>query len=188
MASTARERVTAQQFLQLPETSEPIELIDGAIIVSPTPKYAHQKIVGEIYTVLRQTLPNGTLVLSPMDVILDDSNIVQPDVFWVGQEASKCVLGDDGYWHGAPDLVVEVLSPSTEFRDRGAKFRLYEQHGVREYWLAQPESEYVEVYRLEAGKFARHGVFGKGETFTGGLLAESVVSVNALLGIEAAQG
>lgn len=78
---------------------------------------------------------------------------------------SPCRLGEDGYWYGAPDLVVEVLSPSTAHKDRGVKFDLYEKHGVREYWLVDPEGRYVEVYRREGERFDRAGVFAAGQSW-----------------------
>ena len=86
-------------------------------------------------------------------------------MFWVSGADSLCKLGADDYWHGAPDLVVEVLSPSTALRDHGVKFGLYEQHGTREYWLIDPAAEFVEVFRRENDAFVRFGAFGNAETF-----------------------
>ena len=80
------------------------------------------------------------------------SNAVQPDVLW-NSPASRCVLVDDAYFRGAPDLVVEVLSPSTALRDKQTKFRLYEKYGVREYWIVEPTAQYVEVWALVEAKF-----------------------------------
>jgi Uma2 family endonuclease len=117
-----------------------------------------------------------------MDVIFDDENTVQPDVFWISGANSLCKLGDDGYWYGAPDLVVEVLSPSTELRDRRDKFKLYQKFGVREYWLAHPVALYIEVFRLENGGFVPHGIFGQGESFISDVLGELVVSVDTAAG------
>ena len=73
--------------------------------------------------------------------------------------------GSDGYWHGAPDLIIEILSPGTTRQDRDTKYRLYEANGVREYWIVEAEELYIEVYHLHEGKYKRQGIFGLGETF-----------------------
>lgn len=176
--------MTPAQFRQLPETTTPTELIHGELIVSPTPVNKHQADVGEIYFFLKQLQKQkpemGQAIVSPMDVWLDD-DCVQPDVFWVSKPESKCKLGDDGYWYGAPDLVVEVLSPSTAHKDRGVKFDLYEKYGVREYWLTDPDGQYIEVYRLNDGKFERLGAYGIGQSFVSMVLAGLNVSIDTLL-------
>lgn len=169
-------RMTAAEYRQLPETTQPTELIEGEIIVSPAPKDKHQAVVmGLVQAILRQ-LAAGTLRFAPLDVYLDDETVVQPDVFWVSGPGSRCRLGDDGCWYGAPDLVIEVLSSDTARRDKAVKFRLYEQHGVREYWLADPDARYVEVWRRadDAAPFTQQGVYGPDETFESALLGQAV--------------
>ena len=111
---------------------------------------------------------------------LDDENVVQPDVFWVSGVESLCKLGADGYWHGAPDLVVEVLSPSTALRDHGVKFALYEQHGTREYWLIDTEGEFVEVFHREGERLTRFGVFGTKDSFALSVLSAAEIPVSIL--------
>lgn len=183
MVAPAHTRVTPEAFRQLGETIQPTELIDGEIIVSPTPVNRHQEIVGETYFFLKQlskqNLSHGKAVVAPMDVWLGD-NCLQPDVFWVSEPESRCKLGEDGYWYGAPDLVVEVLSPSTAHKDRDKKFKLYQEFGVREYWLADPDGQYIEVYRLEDGAFKRLGAFGLGQSFVSSVLGVTV-HIDALL-------
>lgn len=168
-------------FLALPETNLPLEYIDGEITVSPSPVDSHQDSILAVAAYLKMLFPNaaGTLRIAPLDVHIDNANTVQPDVFWVSADNPRCRLSEDGYWYGAPDLVVEVLSPGTARRDRGVKFRLYEQAGVREYWLI--DADYVEVYRLVDGKFERVGVFGEGEAFVTVLIPVLTVLVSALL-------
>jgi Uma2 family endonuclease len=181
MAGITQTRMTAREFMALPESSQPMELIHGELIVSPTPKNPHQTIVLSSAVFLKQNFPSGVTVISPMDVHLDVDTVVQPDVFWVSGENSLCQLKDDGYWYGAPDLVIEVLSPSTALRDRKAKFLLYEQYGVREYWLADPEAKFLEVYIRDGSRFVRLGVFEQSETFTSAVLGGMMVSVSALI-------
>ena len=100
--------------------------------------------------------------------------MVQPDVIWIGPE-SRCQAVGDQYWHGTPDLVVEVLSPSTAVRDRGYKFDLYERHGVREYWLVEPEGRFLEVYVLEDGRFVRRGLYQEVDDFTSPVLGGQTI-------------
>ncbi|MEO8393518.1 MAG: Uma2 family endonuclease [Chloroflexota bacterium] len=171
--------VTLDEFKALPESLDHIELIARELIMSPTPKYKHQNIVGNGYAELRQ-FPSGKAVVSPMDVNLDDENVVQPDVFWVSGTDSLCKLGADGYWYGAPDLVIEILSPSTAKRDHGAKFELYQRFGTREYWLIDPEAEFIEVFRREQDMFVRYGVFGREDSFALSVLTDVVIHVSAL--------
>src|SRR5690606_22104288 len=101
MSDIARTRVTLEEFKALPESLDHIELIDGELILSPTPKFKHQNAVGNVLVMLKQ-LSQGKAVVSPMDVYLDNENVLQPDVFWVRGADSLCKLGEDGYWHGAP--------------------------------------------------------------------------------------
>ena len=167
-------RMNLDEFRALPESLERLELIDGELIVSPTPRFWHQNLVGNIFVLVRTIAPNGTTVIAPMDVYLFGENAVQPDVFWVSADNDRCKLGEDGYWYGAPDLVVEVLSPSTAGRDRGVKFELYERAGVREYWLLDPEAEFLEGYTLVDGVFKRLGVFGIDRIFESPLLGQKI--------------
>ncbi len=173
-------RMRLEEFKVLPESHQRIELIDGELIMSPTLKYSHQRLVFTIAKYINRVASQGETVVSPMDVYIGGEDSLQPDVFWVAPD-SKCKLGDDDVWHGAPDLVVEILSPSTAKHDKIVKFDLYEKHGVREYWIVDPKNLFLEVYALEEGKFSRRGVFGLGETFPSGTLNVDV-DVNALLG------
>ncbi len=92
---------------------------------------------------------------------------------------SRCRLGEDGYWYGAPNLVIDVLSPGIARRNRAVKFWLYKRAGVREYWLI--DVDYVEVYRLVDSKFERVGVFGEGEAFVTALIDDLTILVNPLI-------
>jgi Uma2 family endonuclease len=126
MATPERIRMTVEEFKRLPETLQPTEYINGEFIQYPTPKNGHQRLLGELLFFLKSSVSWGEVRHLPMDVWLGE-DCVQPDVFWVNGPESRCKLGDDGYWYGAPDLVVEVLLPSTAYRDRQTKFNLYQQ-------------------------------------------------------------
>ena len=176
MTDMMRERVSAAEFLRRPETNQPQQLIDGEIIEMPSPTPEHQDIVLEIAYFLK-TLAKGRgwrVFVAPLDVEFDEFNAPQPDVIVVLPD-SLCRVTDTRLI-GAPDLIAEVLSPGTEKNDRSGKFRLYEKHGVREYWLVDPEPRLVEVWSLRDGKFARLDVYGTDERFASPLLGEIAVS------------
>jgi Uma2 family endonuclease len=182
MADIEKTGVTAAEFRALPETTQPTELIEGEIVMSPAPKHLHQRIAFRVARYIDDQAPKGETVIAPSDVYLDDVNAVQPDVFWVSADNPRCALGDDDYWYGAPDLVVEVLSPATEAKDRGAKFRLYEAHGVRELWLVQPQTPFVEVFTRQNKQFGRQGLYEPKDTFTSAVLGNKIVALKSILG------
>ncbi len=181
MAEFTQEKITAADFAQLPETTTPTQLIDGEIIVSPSPKTPHQRAVLRLVMLITRLTDTGEVFIAPMDVHLDDKNVVQPDVFWVRGEGSACILKNDGYWYGAPDLVIEVISPSSLRMDKVTKFNLYEQHGVAEYWLADLETHLLEVWvRGDDGKYTRQGAYT--DSFESVLLGEVTVDLVGLFG------
>lgn len=151
------------------------ELIDGdAYLMVPAPDVAHQEVAGEIYHQVRLALKSKPCraLIAPIDVRLpkfneDDNRIdtvVQPDFLVVCDEKKLDRRGV----RGAPDWIVEVLSPSTASHDQIKKRQLYERHGVREYWLIHPIDRVLTVYILSNGEF------GKPEIYE--LLGETAVS------------
>ncbi|MBC7813798.1 MAG: Uma2 family endonuclease [Burkholderiales bacterium] len=181
-ATPTKTRMTLEEFKALPESNTFVEFIDGEVIVSPAPKDPHQEASIDLmrFLIQCQCTDEGTLRSAPTDLHLG-ADVVQPDVFWVSGDSTNCILGQDGYWHGGPDLVIEILSPSTAKRDRGRKYRLYEQHGVREYWLLDTVADFIEVYHLENGRFVMQDIYGLDETFTSPVLSNAVIDVNAIL-------
>jgi Uma2 family endonuclease len=173
--------MTADEYFALAETNQFDELIDGEYIVSPPPIGLHQLVVGNAYFFLRSSVSSGLTVVSPAGLRFDVDHVLEPDVFW-SRSDGDCKLIDGRYWEGAPDLVIEVLSPSTAKRDsfaapegyRGVKFDVYERHGVREYWLIDLDAQFIEVYRHEAGAFKRQGIYGVEESFASDALGIDV--------------
>lgn len=180
MAQAIRERITAAEYVLMPETNLPMELIDGEVIQMPSPFTVHQDISLRLLNAIQKVMPGGKIYYFPLDVNLDEYNIVQPDIFWVSGPQSLCKPGEDGWWHGAPDLVVEILSQGTGLRDRREKFQLYEKHGSREYWLAEPGQGYVEVWILTDGRFRRLGVFGATDTFESPTLGGAKIELKGI--------
>jgi len=159
MADAARnldERFTYGDYRSW-QDGERWELIDGkAWCMSPAPKTRHQDIAGALFADLRDFLRGKPCkaIIAPFDIILPRGNeeedevdtVVQPDIA-VFCDRSKLTKDNA---RGAPDLVVEVLSPSTAKKDQHEKFELYQRHGVREYWVVDPAGEWLCVYRLGA--------------------------------------
>jgi len=184
MSDMIKTRATFADYTALAESNQIVELIDGEIIVNP-PLDVHQDTLGTIYVFLRQTLKGGKLRMAPTGVYFDEHNSFEPDIFWVSPQNEQCILGTDNrYWHGAPDLIVEILSTSTTSKDRGIKFDIYEQSGVHEYWLVDPLARYIEIYNNRQGMFMRLGLFEPGKTFVSEMLGNINVDVNQLFPIE----
>jgi Uma2 family endonuclease len=154
------QRYTYADYLTWPDDFR-CELIDGKIyMMSPVPNLSHQDVAGEVFFQLKQQLKGKTCrpMIAPLDVRLpkfgrkrdDEDTVVQPDVLVVC-DPSK--LNERGV-KGAPDWVIEVLSPSTASKDHIQKRRSYEQAGVREYWLLHPLDHILTLYVLQDGCFA----------------------------------
>lgn len=175
MLNKIEKLITLEEFRQYPETNQHIELIHGEIIMAPSPHADHQDIVLNFALLLKQ-LHLGKVVIAPMDVYLDERNALQPDVFWLAVD-SQCVQRD-GYYYGAPELVIEVHSPATATRDKREKFKLYEQHGVKEYWMIEPTNQNLEVWHLEGARFQRLGLYEEGEGFDSPTLNQTITLQN----------
>jgi Uma2 family endonuclease len=94
----------------------------------------------------------GLVLFAPTDIYLDDENVFQPDIVFISKQR-RDIIKDDGI-HGAPDMVIEILSPSTAYYDIKKKYKIYEKFGVKEYWIVDPEMKGVELFSLtEQGKF-----------------------------------
>lgn len=155
---------TYSDYLHWPEDVR-YELIDGvAYLMAPAPVLAHQEVAGEIYFQLRQALEGQPCrpFIAPVDVRLPRAGesdewvdtVVQPDVLVVCDPGKLDRRGV----RGAPDLVVEVLSPGTAGHDHVHKRRVYERAGVAEYWLVHPGDRLLTVYRLERGEYGKPDV------------------------------
>jgi Uma2 family endonuclease len=140
----------AADYWQLPE-GEPIELIKGRLLVSPSPTSPHQTIVVLLVELLSGIArkSGGIVFCAPMDVVLSNDTILQPDVLYVAKERRPIVKRRV---EGPPDLVIEVVS-GTDRRDRVEKLDLYARYGVGEYWIVDPESKLIEFLINENGRF-----------------------------------
>lgn len=174
---SASQLISATEFLAIPETLEPMELLNGAIIMSPSPEINHQEIVLHMGSWLLLHKPDGRVMVTPSDVHWDDSNVTQPDVFWISVHNSRCQPIDGKHWQGVPDLVIEALSPSTAIYDKQNKFRLYEKYGVQEYWIIDPEHRFIEVWVHHETRFVLQDVYGVNDQLTSRVLGGATLIV-----------
>lgn len=133
----------------------PYQLIEGELVMTPAPLTKHQRVSRNLELELFVWLKKnriGEIFDAPTDVELDEKNIVQPDLVVIKRERAD-IIGEKRIV-GAPDLIVEILSPDNAYNDLKRKFRLYERCGVMEYWIVDPEFETVEIYVNNAGKYA----------------------------------
>lgn len=169
-------RIQAEDYYQLPIYSQTdfIQLIDGEVITAMPPIPKHQAIVGEILFLLMTIARKlgGKAFTSPIEVYLDEYNIYEPDVLYLTPD-SNCMI-EEKRLRGAPELVVEVLSPSTAKHDRQEKYMAYEKHGVQEYWIVDPAHETVEVWVSNDGLFERQGVYAKNDSFRSTVLQQDI--------------
>ena len=143
--SKPRLKFTIREYMTTPEDKR-YQLLDGEMILAPSPTTKHQRILLKLLRSLSAILVDRDLGLiwsAPLDVVLSDYDVAQPDILFVSNERADIIT--EANIQGAPDLVVEVLSPSTAGYDRGYKQVLYGRHGVREYWIVDPDAETVDI-------------------------------------------
>lgn len=175
---TMKTRITARDYFQLPETNTPTELIDGELIVHPPPVPLHQRLVRRLMFLVDKLMSGGEIFCAPIAVYLDEDNVPEPDIVWLAPN-SRCKV-EEKQLVGAPELVIEVLSPSTAKYDKQGKFHAYEKHRVLEYWLVDPTHQLVEVWRHDEKRFVRFGVFGGDDTFISSVLGDKAVDLHGL--------
>ncbi|WP_420440395.1 Uma2 family endonuclease [Candidatus Palauibacter sp.] len=142
--------ITWQDVQELPDDGNRYEAIEGDAYMTPAPTFRHQRVAHRLGKALDQVLEepgHGVVVPAPFGIEFPATGEgVQPDLVFVSVER-RGIIADAGLT-GAPDLAVEILSPSTASRDRGLKLRLYERQGVREYWIVDPDENAVDVWRF----------------------------------------
>ena len=172
MAEQTKIHMSVAEYEALPDSRHPIQLIEGELFEVVPPVPLHQDVVFQVGTVLKQLRPDGHMYISPLAVVLDEHNVLQPDVMWLAPD-TKCLVTNKRV-ESAPELVVEVLSPSTARYDKSVKFLLYEKHGTREYWLIDLDRRQIEVWTREGSEFVLLGTFGDTESFASPLLGQTI--------------
>jgi len=167
---------TVEDYMKL-DDGQRYELIGGELIMVPSPSTKHQRITGKIYRLLSDFAEKnqlGEIFDAPMDVVLENQ-VIQPDILYISKDRSS-IIGELNI-QGAPDLVVEVLSPSTATHDRKKKSRLYFKHGVKEYWLVDPDVKFVDVYVAGEKEWRWMGAFDQEDVLTTELLPGLEISL-----------
>jgi Uma2 family endonuclease len=150
-----RNKLTHKDYLQFPEDRFRYEVIDGELYMSPSPKVLHQRTLLQLSVILQNFLnikPIGEIIIAPIDVVLNDSDIVVPDIIFIAS-ANKKILTENNV-QGAPDMIIEILSRYNPSNDLVRKKALYELYGVKEYWIVDPQEKAVVIYSLVNGKYA----------------------------------
>jgi Uma2 family endonuclease len=150
---------------KLLEEGEFCQLIMGDLIMTPAPASQHQRILARIFVQIFANVEKyslGEAFVAPVDVFFDDENVFEPDILFVSKERAE-IIRDDGI-HGAPDLVIEILSVTSGYHDTKTKKRVYEKYGVKEYWIVDPLDNEVTGYENVNGKFVE--IFNGTSQFT----------------------
>jgi len=156
---------TYTDYCVLPQDYRRHEIIEGDHIVTPSPTTRHQKVLAALQFLLDTHVRSqklGTLLFAPMDVVLSETSVVQPDLLFVSTLREHIIT--EPYVDGPPDLVIEALSASTAAMDRGGKMRLYAKYGIRHYWIIDPQGLTLEMFELREADYQLQAKFDKAET------------------------
>ncbi len=167
MQAAQMEPLTVEDYRMMPETGPRYQLIEGELFMAHAPNRYHQDISGNIFFMLRSYLekhPIGKLYEAPFDVYFDQFNAHQPDILFVSK-ANYSILTDAGA-AGAPDFVVEILSPKTAFLDKKSKRRVFARSGVKELWIVDPDTRTIHVYFLQDDPEHPATAYSEKDTFT----------------------
>jgi Uma2 family endonuclease len=152
MLSTEKRRYTYKDYQKLPEGA-PYQLINGDLVMTPAPTPYHQRISIKLEKELQKLEENGLgeVLHAPIDVYLSETETYQPDILFISKDRLG-IIGEQRI-EGAPDLIVEILFPSTAYYDLKAKMRVYESSGVREYWVVDSMEQSIEIYENKERSF-----------------------------------
>lgn len=156
-----KKKYTYEDYLKTPE-DERYELIEGELIMSPSPIPKHQRISRKIEFILEKYVTEndlGEVFYAPCDVYLDDENVIQPDILFISKDRLNMIGGKN--IQGAPDLIMEIISENTAYRDFVQKKRLYAKFGVKEYWIVIPEEKLIEIYTLKDNTYTLYKTYYK---------------------------
>lgn len=184
MATTQKSRIrfNYRDYQLMPEDKR-CELIDGDFYMTPSPVTLHQRISMRIAFDLTEYVRKNNLgetFIAPMDVVLSDEDVLQPDIFYISKERKNIVTPEN--IRGAPDLVIEILSRSTAERDRVVKSRLYARFGVQEYWIVDPDQKTVQVMGWSEDGFKTIQVYPEDATLHSPILPQLLLPLKPVFG------
>ena len=163
VTTRTRRKFTYEDYRNTPDDVR-YELLDGELIMVPAPNMFHQTTSSELFWKLEPLKELGMVFHAPTDVVFSDTDTVQPDLIFVSNERLHIITEQN--IRGAPDLVIEILSPSTAGRDRTFKRTLYERHGVNEYWMVDTDARNITVLILGENGYELAAIYGEGQTLT----------------------
>jgi Uma2 family endonuclease len=146
--------LTYEDYVLLPNDGKRYEILEGELSVTPAPSTKHQTASVNLVALLSRHINErdlGKLFHAPIDLILETSSVLQPDLLFVSKARQRIIT--ERAIEGAPDLVIEILSPTTTRTDRVTKAHIYARHGVPAYWIVDPEQQNIEIYLLEADAY-----------------------------------
>jgi len=179
--NAAEHKVTYTDLESWPEDGRRYELYDGEVYVCPAPMPRHQVAAGALYVRLcgYADRTGGRALITPIDIVFDEYNVLQPDIaFFVASR--RHIIQPDTVTRSRPDVVVEVVSPSTVWNDLGRKKAAFARFGVPEYWLLDPHIERMERYELAGSMYVRALSVGPHEQFESAVLAGFACPVDSL--------
>jgi Uma2 family endonuclease len=178
---------TYQDYLDLPDDGNRYEIIWGDLyMMAPAPVTRHQRVLRNLEYAMWSYVQEqnlGEVLFAPCDLVIEPgATPVQPDILFVSKDRLHLITEEN--IEGVPDLLVEILSPGNPRHDRVTKFNLYEQSGVPEYWIVDPEAHTIEVFGLSQKKYNPQGRFGSGEEAISNTLIGFKVAVNDVIPLE----
>ncbi len=165
-------KLTYRDYVTWPDDGRQYELYEGDVYMVPSPSVQHQRTSRKLMLLLAKFVNEhqlGETFDAPLDVVFSESTVVQPDILFISHER-RGIINEQNI-SGAPDLVIEILSPATEERDRGVKLQLYCRYGVQECWLVDPEERTVEVLALSPEGYQVLGRYSGDEVVNSQVLA-----------------
>jgi Uma2 family endonuclease len=174
-------KLTYEDYKNTPE-DERYELLDGVLVMSEAPRIVHQRVdtkLGARMGRYAEESDLGEVFHAPTDVLLSDTIVVQPDLLFISKQRAHIITEQN--IQGAPDLVVEILSPSTANRDWTIKRGFYARYGVKELWIVDPDAKIVWVMLLRDGDFRNMRVYGEGQSVTSTTLEGFTVDMDEIV-------
>jgi len=172
-------KFTYRDYKSLPESeTRRYELMEGELIMVPSPNEYHQRVSGRLEFILRAFVEGknlGRVYYAPLDVHLGE-DVVQPDILFISRERFSIITEEE--IQGAPDLVIEILSPATAERDQTYKKTLYARHGVKEYWIVDPEEKTITVMTLGKAGFESSGTYKKSDVLKSSIFSGLTINLS----------
>lgn len=173
--------LTYRDYEALPNDGRRYEIHDGELSVTPAPSPSHQRFSRELFVVLNAYVRDhriGEVFYAPIDVILADTSIVQPDIVYLANDR-RVAVSSRGI-EGPPTLAIEIVSPSSAVIDRHTKLQIYERHGVPYYWIGDPEGRSLEAYELAGGAYRTAARATGDDTFSALPFPDLVIDLRSL--------